>query len=418
MLQNIRIFGNLILDYMYKLTFTLKQHTPLIHFQHDQDGATLRASEVKPKLDRFIIGILQKEMERESHRQFPRNTPEEEKSFLTAFKKKYPDYLVGGEKAEHLALHYQMRVEASERDPSFDALISVGIETNKEGKRKLKYKNLPNFFGNMMTIDQYDKGETIKKISFHKKINVYFILSSTTLKDKIEANISDFFLKHNFGTRQTKGFGSFSIDDKTTLLEKPFFFSLILGRGGFCELFEQIELFYKCLKSGLNIKTKDNGQIVDKLYYKSLMFQYAKSLSEQWDKRTIRHGHFLFHAKYNNEMANPKTGILNTRTSSETVTSSFSKPEERKYYDFRDLLGLSTEQDWLFYDKAKITKKVTFNQGEETIEIERFNSPITFKPIFDETKEQWIVYILLNEIPSLYLGANVEVKKMEVLLCI
>jgi len=36
---------------MYKLEFTLKQHTPIIHFQHDQDGATLRATEVKPKLD-------------------------------------------------------------------------------------------------------------------------------------------------------------------------------------------------------------------------------------------------------------------------------------------------------------------------------------------------------------------------------
>ena len=40
---------------MYKLEFTLKEHTPIIHFQHDQDGATLRATEVKPKLDRFII---------------------------------------------------------------------------------------------------------------------------------------------------------------------------------------------------------------------------------------------------------------------------------------------------------------------------------------------------------------------------
>src|SRR6185503_1492446 len=40
---------------MQKLIFNLKQHTPIIHFQHDQDGATLRATEVKPKLDRFII---------------------------------------------------------------------------------------------------------------------------------------------------------------------------------------------------------------------------------------------------------------------------------------------------------------------------------------------------------------------------
>ena len=43
---------------MYKLEITLKQHTPLIHFQHDQVGATLRASEVKPKLDKFLLTKL------------------------------------------------------------------------------------------------------------------------------------------------------------------------------------------------------------------------------------------------------------------------------------------------------------------------------------------------------------------------
>ena len=43
---------------MFQLTFTLKQHTPIIHFQHDQAGATLRATELKPKLDRFIMHKL------------------------------------------------------------------------------------------------------------------------------------------------------------------------------------------------------------------------------------------------------------------------------------------------------------------------------------------------------------------------
>jgi len=42
----------------YKLCFKLKQHTPIIHFQADQKGATLRASELKPKLDRFLIDKL------------------------------------------------------------------------------------------------------------------------------------------------------------------------------------------------------------------------------------------------------------------------------------------------------------------------------------------------------------------------
>lgn len=40
---------------MHTLTFTLKQHTPIIYFQHEQDGATLRASELKPKLDKYLV---------------------------------------------------------------------------------------------------------------------------------------------------------------------------------------------------------------------------------------------------------------------------------------------------------------------------------------------------------------------------
>ena len=38
----------------FKVEFTLRQHTPIIHFQSDQSGATLRATELKPKFDRFL----------------------------------------------------------------------------------------------------------------------------------------------------------------------------------------------------------------------------------------------------------------------------------------------------------------------------------------------------------------------------
>ena len=43
---------------MNQLTAILKQHTPMIHFQHNESGATLRASEVKPLLDKFILTKL------------------------------------------------------------------------------------------------------------------------------------------------------------------------------------------------------------------------------------------------------------------------------------------------------------------------------------------------------------------------
>lgn len=67
---------------MHKLTVTLKQHTPLIHFQHSQEGATLRASEVKPKLDKFII-------ERCFHNSF-----EECKEYLVGYSEKNEQYFV------------------------------------------------------------------------------------------------------------------------------------------------------------------------------------------------------------------------------------------------------------------------------------------------------------------------------------
>ena len=42
----------------FKVEFTLKQHTPIIHFQSEQHGATLRATELKPKFDRFLISYV------------------------------------------------------------------------------------------------------------------------------------------------------------------------------------------------------------------------------------------------------------------------------------------------------------------------------------------------------------------------
>ena len=41
--------------YSFQKEYDLKAHSPLIHFQSDSSGATLRATEVKPKLDRYIL---------------------------------------------------------------------------------------------------------------------------------------------------------------------------------------------------------------------------------------------------------------------------------------------------------------------------------------------------------------------------
>ena len=79
---------------IHKLTIPLKQHTPLIHFHHDQEGATLRASEVKPKLDKFILMRL-------GHGSYPAGIDEAQRN----------GWLIG--KGDHPALDYKMRIEAS-----------------------------------------------------------------------------------------------------------------------------------------------------------------------------------------------------------------------------------------------------------------------------------------------------------------
>lgn len=43
---------------MYKKVFNLEQITPMWHFQGDDPNCCLRATEVKPKLDKFIIKSL------------------------------------------------------------------------------------------------------------------------------------------------------------------------------------------------------------------------------------------------------------------------------------------------------------------------------------------------------------------------
>lgn len=133
---------------MNTLTVKLRQHTPLIQFQADQEGATLRASEVKPRLDKFIKSII-------SYEQYKQWIKDEDKP----------------------SLKYQMRI---------DRQSMVRIEKNIINETK----NLCLFSGIIITIksQHYDLIEIIKN------------------------NICNFFIINNFGFRQSKGYGSFTVE--------------------------------------------------------------------------------------------------------------------------------------------------------------------------------------------------------------
>src|SRR3989304_4111252 len=174
---------------MYKLEFTLKQHTPLIHFQHDQEGATLRATEVKPKLDKYII----KKYGGEDN-----------------VKNVHADWFIGD--GENNALDYKIRIISVSQPISKPILYTP----TKDGKFK---PNFPCIFGNVQ-----ESEKKVFRICKEQKLEI--IVLNKSLRETIELEIANFFFNDSFGFRQSKGFGSYFIDDfHANLISKYFYFT-------------------------------------------------------------------------------------------------------------------------------------------------------------------------------------------------
>ena len=62
--------------------------------------------------------------------------------------------------------------------------------------------------------------ENPKKFVMSENIELFFASFNTSILEMIKQNICDFFMNTNFGTRQSKGFGSFYIDENDELYVK------------------------------------------------------------------------------------------------------------------------------------------------------------------------------------------------------
>jgi len=361
----------------FKLTFKLKQHTPLIHFQHDQHGATLRATELKPKLDRFILEKL-------GNGNYEQGTKIAEKN----------GWLVGT--GEHPALDYKVRIFPTGQ------IEELKIEKGRGYK-------IPNFFGNMG--DDYEP----KYLNYTKAPIILNILSfKKDLLDVINNEINHFFSITNFGTRQSKGFGSFTLEDINIEQSRNFFDSYIninelkcrdfnttnqtknnLYTGNwknFVNLFLYIETFYKNLRSGINRKGKNN---ITNFYIKPAIFFFTKDvLNKQWDKKSIKE-HYLSRELKAQQRAHSNSDIL-----------TFSD-NDNPHILIKDIFGLSSLENWRSYNS---------NVSKHHNEIDRFKSPLLFKPI--QTKNGFFVGIksfnieneFLNQIFDIHFGNKKDLK--------
>ncbi len=373
----------------HKITFTLKQHTPLIHFQHDQPGATLRATELKPKLDRFLI-------EKEKMLDDDGKVKEEYKKLFIA------------NANDHLALDYKMKIFA-------DGLKVEPIEFHElksDGTTKYNNNNepimaaLPTFFANMG--DSWH--ESPKKIVHASSIKIKFFTPNEKIYKLILQYFSHFIHITNFGMRQSKGFGSFTVidcSDKDFKLYKQnplkydevyYSFTVNLKDKSFNgiyppkvlnpspyfktygKFFEILNIFSKTYRSGIN----QGGY-----YFKSLMYSYAKEKMNgaTWDKKYFKQ-QFL---------GNEQEKIIEQRERHNyPEILDFSNIDENNTWLLRDLLGLSNFQYWKSYNHV-----IEFGTEENTVK--RFQSPVVFKPVSLDDKfppQKFEVYIIINPIPS------------------
>jgi hypothetical protein len=339
----------------YKLEFTLRQHTPLIHFQGEQHGATLRATELKPKLDRFL---LEKEPE------------------LIRYKK--------GKEGE--ALDYKIRITVN--------VDATTVAQNDDLVDPLYFAGRKPSFDDFTAEERMEKEEDFeknrKKFSFNKDDIVITISSfKPDLLKYIQKYFPYFMARNNFGTRQSKGFGSFFLNATpiNEFLPSPaYYFEVPTTNQKMLRSY--IDIFYRFIRSGINHKWADreNRRRQYTIFYaKSLLWDYARTKNITWDKKAIK-SHFF-------------SDKLNDPTDSDVAHYTAGHGTERLV---RDMLGLSSEQSWYSYRDTVFKKGTSLIEDNATgtikPKITRFKSPITFKPIL--TENGYRIYFYPEHIPA------------------
>lgn len=167
----------------FKVEFTLKQHTPIIHFQSEQSGATLRATELKPKFDRFICQTLKK-VNSDIYKKY--QTIIEDKNI-------FPEEGIGSNS-------YKISIE----NTAVNILSTPKAYVNKNKETDKTAYQAPYF------------ADVSKSILSTAKIKVTIKSFNNDLLKLLDEVKDYIFIYENFGTRQSKGFGSFLRDDITT----------------------------------------------------------------------------------------------------------------------------------------------------------------------------------------------------------
>lgn len=338
------------------MEFHLEQITPMIHFQGEEDGAGIRASDLKPRFDVFFKKYW-----------YDSETEEKRNAIETYILKQNESEKQQDGENEKIAFDYKVKIINEKKDDN------ITFYKNMKANR-------PTFHGSF-----YGKLQDGKN-SFYKDVTVVFISRHEELREKIKDLFPVFLAVNSFGLRNNKGYGYFKIKDKkeTEIIKdiKKYqdlvnsYRNRIKGEGigiyqleiknnslNNCvgEVLDDIKLFHQILKSGLNVKNR---------YVSSLMLKkMEKREGITLEKKALKL--FLKERKYNISALTGKGDVK--------VTDNYKDLDKKKIYYVRGLLGLAP-----FYEFKNIKKdedsKLDVRFTLEQDDIERFASPIRYLP--------------------------------------
>ncbi len=352
--------------------YKLVQHTPLIHFQHSEPHACLRATEVKPKLDRFLIEQLEKDDRFGDGR--------------------WKKWFVGD--GSQQSFDYMMRItpnsEQVERTQSIERAIARAEHRPPNASFHEIHKN---YFGNMASGNNiWDTiRETFKESLLYKDgLTLTIRCFIPELLTFIDEHIRGFFMMHNFGTRQRKGFGSFTVDISTKPNE-PKGFDLV---GKYCP-----NAYYCKLDGNVNADA-----LLDAVW---VISAFLRSGFNRGEGNYVRGFVFRYFQREKNPLANDKAFVkqnvlLNVYNEATRGEHLHPYGNNVRYRYVRGLLGTNENSRFCRAPRGETREdRTVHNIYIHSAEgVERFPSPLLFKPIGK------FVFILPQKMPDEIFGSE------------
>ena len=363
--------------YDWQKEYKLVQHTPLIHFQHSEPHACLRATEVKPKLDRFLIEQLEKDDRFGDGR--------------------WKKWFVGD--GSQQSFDYMMRItpnsEQVERTHSIERAIARAEHRPPNANLHEIHKN---YFGNMASGNSIQDTirETFKESLFYKDgLTLTIRCFIPELLTFIDEHIRGFFMMHNFGTRQRKGFGSFTVDISTKPNE-PKGFDLV---GKYCP-----NAYYCKLDGNVNADT-----LLDAVW---VISAFLRSGFNRGEGNYVRGFVFRYFQREKNPLANDKAFVKQKvlrNVYNEATRGEHLHPygNNVRYRYVRGLLGTNENSRFCRAPRGETREdRTVHNIYIHSAEgVERFPSPLLFKPIGK------FVFILPQKMPDEIFGSEFYILK-------